>query len=122
MILYAILGFLLIKLPGTLIKAVYGEAKCDTPLIFSICRIKDPEISNTITVFTTIINYINGFLALAIVLLIIYAGFLVLTSAGDDEKMKKAKSIMTYIVIGVLLLVSSYMLFNFFLLRDTQAS
>lgn len=117
-ILYAILGFLLIKLPGVLIKAVYGEAKCDTPLIFSVCRIKDPQLSGSITVFTTIINYINGFLALVIVLLIIYAGFLVLTSAGDDEKVKKAKNIVKYIVIGTLLLVSSYILFNFFLFRD----
>ncbi len=114
-ILYAIAGFLLIKVPGTLIKAIYGEARCDTPLIFSICRLNDPQISGAITIFTTIINYMNGFLALLIVILIIYAGFLVLTSGGDEDKMKKAKGIVKYIVIGILLLVTSYILFNFFL-------
>ncbi len=79
-IIYALIGFLVMKLPGLLVKSIYGEAKCDTPLLFSICRIKDPQISGTITIFTNLINYINGFLALVIVILIIYAGFLVLTS------------------------------------------
>lgn len=82
---------------------------------FLICKIEDPKISGTVTVFTKIINYINGFLGLVIVILILYAGFLVLTSGGDDEKMKKAKNIVKYIVIGVLLLVTSYILFRFFL-------
>lgn len=110
-IIYAILGFLLIKLPETLIQVVYGKVNnC-----FLICKIEDPKISGTITVFTKIINYINGFLGLVIVILVLYAGFLVLTSGGDDEKMKKAKNIVKYIVIGVLLLVTSYILFRFFL-------
>lgn len=116
-IIYAIVGFLFMKIPGTFIKAIYGEARCDTPLIFSICRIKDPQLSGTLTIFTTLINYINGFLALVIVILILYAGFLVLTSAGDEERVKKAKSIVKYIVVGVLLLVTSYIIFNFFVMK-----
>ncbi|MDD2745024.1 MAG: pilin [Candidatus Gracilibacteria bacterium] len=116
-IIYAIVGFLLIKLPGIFIKSIYGEAKCeDAGLgLFSTCSIKDPKISETITIFTTIINYVNSFLALVIIILILYAGFLVLTSGGDDEKMKKAKGIIKYIIIGVLLLVTSYILFSTFL-------
>jgi hypothetical protein len=114
-IIYAIIGFLLIKLPGIFIKSIYGEAKCTNQLLFGICEIEDPQISETIKIFTTIINYVNGFLALVVIILIMYAGFLVLTSGGDDEKMKKAKNIVKYIIIGVLLLVSSYILFNTFL-------
>lgn len=119
-IIYAILGFLLIKLPGTLIKAIYGEADCREGgnRFLGICEISTPNLSASVQVFTTIVNYINGFLALTIVVLILYSGFLVLTSGGDDEKLKKAKNIVKYIVIGVLLLVTSYILFNFFLLRD----
>jgi len=118
-IMYAILGFLLIKLPGALIKAIYGEAHCDGRNAFmGICTISDPNLSASVAIFATVVNYINGFLALTIVILIIYAGFLVLTAGGDDEKLKKAKAILKYIVIGVLLLVTSYILFNFFLLRD----
>lgn len=114
-IIYAILGFLLMKIPGLLIKSIYGEAKCERVLLVNICKIEDPNISKTITIFTDIVNYINGFLALVIIVLVLYSGFLVLTSGGDDEKMKKAKNIVKYIVIGILLLVTSYILFNFFL-------
>ncbi len=112
------LGFFLIKLPETLIRVLYGEVNgCQSTSIGSVCSIKDPKVSESITLFTSVINYVNGFLSLVIVVLIIYAGFLVLTSGGDDEKMKKAKGIVKYIVIGVLLLVTSYILFRFFAMK-----
>jgi hypothetical protein len=66
---------------------------------------------------TKVINYFNGFIGLITVILIIYAWFLVLTGAWDDEKLKKAKSIIVYAFIGIFLLVSSYALFNFFVLK-----
>ncbi len=121
-IISALIGFIIMKLPAVLVKSIYGEAKCDAPLLFSICRIKDPNLSGAISVMTSIINYINGFLAIVIVVLVLYAGWLVLSSGGDDEKIKQAKKILLYIVIGVVLLVSSYILFNFFVLKDVSAS
>ena len=69
------------KVPGLLVKSVYGQASCDTPLLFSVCRIQDPNLSGAVSVMTSIVNYVNGFLALVVILLIIYAGWLVLTSA-----------------------------------------
>lgn len=66
---------------------------------------------------TKVINYFNGFIGLIVVILIIYAGFLVLTGGGDDDKLKKAKSIILYAVIGIFLLVASYILFNFFIFK-----
>ena len=64
-----------------------------------------------------IINYFNGFLFLICVLLIIYAGWLVLISAGDEEKMKKAKNTIIYVFVGFVVLVASHALFRFFILR-----
>ncbi len=116
-IVYALIGFLIMYLPGKLVQSIYGKASCDTPIIFSVCKIEDPNLGGFIGVFTSIINYVNGFLALVIVVLILYSGFLVLTSAGDEEKIKKAKNILKYIVIGVIILVSSYILFNLFVLK-----
>lgn len=113
----AIAGFLLLKIPGPLVKSIYGQATCDEPLIFSVCRIKDPQISDSISIFTTFVNYVNGFLALVILLLIIYAGWLVIMGGGNEENVKRAKKIVLYIVIGTLLLVSSYILFNFFVVK-----
>lgn len=116
-IIYALVGFLLIKIPGVLVSSIYGDVQCDNRLILQICKVTDPNLSKSLSIMTTFVNYVNGFLALVIVLLIIYSGFLVITSGGDEEKMKKVKSTILYIVIGMLLLVASYALFNFYLQR-----
>ena len=115
-IIFALIGFILIKIPRTLVESIYGRVQCDGGL-FGICRVTSPNLNATVQIMTTAINYFNGFVGLITVLLIIYAGFLVLTGAGDEEKVKKAKAIVKYALIGVLLLVSSYALFNFFVLK-----
>lgn len=115
-ILFAIAGFLLIKIPRVLVQSIYGKAECDMGL-FGICKISSPDLNATVQIMTKAINYFNGFVGLVTVILIIYAGFLVLTGAGDDEKLKKAKSIIKYAIIGIFLLVASYALFNFFVLK-----
>jgi hypothetical protein len=115
-ILFAIAGFLLMKLPRTLVESIYGRAECESGL-FGICKISSPDLSATVQIMTKLINYFNGFIGLITVILIIYAGFLVLTGAGNDEKLKKAKSIIKYAIMGIFLLVASYALFNFFVLK-----
>lgn len=114
--MFAIAGFLLIKIPRVLVESIYGRAECESGL-FGICKITSPDLSATVQIMTKLINYFNGFIGLITVILIIYAGFLVLTGGGDDEKLKKAKSIIKYALMGIFLLVASYALFNFFVLK-----
>lgn len=113
-----IAGFMLIKLPKAIVTSIYGSVKCENTLIFGVCKLEDPNLSGAVTVMTKVVNYINGFLGIVTVLLIIYAGWLVLTSGGDDEKLKKAKGTIKYIFVGLFLIVASYSLFNFFLLKS----
>lgn len=117
-ILTGIAGFMLIKIPKAVVTSIYGSVKCENTLIFGVCKLEDPNLSGAVTVMTKTVNYINGFLGIVTVLLIIYAGWLILTSGGDEEKLKKAKSTVLYIFIGLFLIVASYSLFNFFLLKD----
>jgi len=42
-----------------------------------------------------------------------YAGFLYLTAAGDEEKVKKAKNLIVSAVIGMILILSSYAIASF---------
>ncbi len=122
-IFYAILGFIIVKVSEVLVVSIYGrpDEDCSDNTFFrtSRCMLEDPDLSGTIRIAVTIINFFNSFISIAIVLLIVYAGFLVLTSAGNEDRLQKAKNILLYIAIGVLLLVASYAVFNFFLLRDT---
>lgn len=117
-VIYAIIGFALLKIPQYVIDSTYGRVvNCAWGVLSSDKCIETPQnLSGLVKTVANAINYINGFLMLVVLVLVIYAGFLVLTSGGDDEKMKRAKSIIVYAIIGVVLIASSYMLFNLFLM------
>lgn len=115
-VMYAIIGFLMLKIPGFLISSIYGKVQCEKNIL-NICKIADPKVSDSVTIMTTFINYLNTFVGIVTVLLIIYAGWLVLSGGGDEEKLKKAKHIIVYALIGIFILVASYALFNFFVLK-----
>ncbi len=65
-------------------------------------------MSGIAAILADILRYVNGFLALAIVLMIIYAGAKMALSGGDEESLKKAKSMVIYIVVGCILLMASF--------------
>jgi len=44
------------------------------------------------------------FLYILAVIVVIYAGFLILTAAGDEEKVKKAKNIIIFAIIGLVVI------------------
>ena len=50
------------------------------------------------------------------------APFRIRHAGGDDEKTKQAKTIMKYAAIGMLLLVSTYVLFRFFVTQDAPGT
>lgn len=53
------------------------------------------------TVVMRTISYALGFLGVIFILLIIYAGFLWMTAAGNEEKVEKAKKIISRAAIGL---------------------
>ena len=67
--------------------------------------LKQTSISYTIA---QIIKAILGFLGVIFIVLIIYAGFLWMTSAGNEEKAGKAKKIITAAIIGLVIVLSAY--------------
>ncbi|MDA1060178.1 MAG: hypothetical protein O3B47_00085 [bacterium] len=58
----------------------------------------------------TLVNYFLGFLGLLAVIMIIYGGVSYVTSAGNDEAVGKAKKIIMYAVIGIILILLSFVL------------
>lgn len=57
-------------------------------------------------------NFALGFLGLIAILIIIYSGFLYVTSRGDDTQMEKGKKGITSAVIGILIILSSFAIVN----------
>ncbi|MBX9809556.1 hypothetical protein K2X92_04175 [Candidatus Gracilibacteria bacterium] len=120
-ILYAIVGFLLIRIPYAIVKAFYGRPGCENSgggfITLGTCDIKSVDLSSGIGIIGKIFTYFNTFLSVICVILIVYAGWLVLISGGEEEKLKKAKNTILYIVIGFVILVASHAIFRFFILK-----
>lgn len=56
----------------------------------------------------TIVNYFLGFLGLLAVIMVIYGGVTYVSSAGNDEAVGKAKKIIMYALIGIIIILLSF--------------
>jgi len=57
-----------------------------------------------------VVNYILGFLGLLSVIMIIYGGFTYVTSTGYDEAIGKAKKIIMYALVGIIIVLLSFVI------------
>ena len=64
------------------------------------------------TLVLTIISYFLGFLGLLATIMIIYGGITYVSSAGNDEAVGKAKKIILYAVIGIIVILLSFVIVN----------
>ncbi|OGH58702.1 MAG: hypothetical protein A2725_03330 [Candidatus Magasanikbacteria bacterium RIFCSPHIGHO2_01_FULL_33_34] len=70
----------------------------------------------------SIIQTVLGFLGIGTMVLMLYAGFLWMTSMGNDEKVNKAKKIIWGASIGLAIIMSSYAITSFVLKSLFQAT
>lgn len=75
-----------------------------------VCKTRPKELSQVVKEAISIISWIIGVLA---VIMIIYAGFLMVTSAGDPGKVATAKNIILYAVIGLIVAISAWAIISF---------
>lgn len=68
---------------------------------------------NLIKLVATFVNIILSFLGIILVILIIYGGFLWMTSAGDEQKITKAKKILGNAIVGLVIILISYAIASF---------
>lgn len=115
-IFQAIIWFIVIKIADTLVRNTYTVWCNNWMWITSNCT---QNITKNWEIIIKIINWLNSFVALVIVLMIIYAWFLVITWAWDDDKQKKAKNIFIYSWIWLLILFASYLILTFFIIPET---
>lgn len=69
--------------------------------------------ANLRTVIVGITNTLLTFLGVLAVLLIIYAGFLMITAQGDQGKFQKGQKIITQAAIGIGIILIAYAIVNF---------
>ena len=66
-----------------------------------------------------VVNYFLFFLGLIATVMVIYGGFLYITSAGDDGGAEKGKKILIYAATGIIIILISYALVNTLLQAGT---
>lgn len=74
------------------------------------------------TTIGTLINVFLGILGVIFLILIIYAGFLWMTAAGNDSQVGKAKNIMITSVVGLVILLSAYAISDFVITQLSEAT
>jgi len=57
-------------------------------------------------------NFVLPFVSLLAIAAIIYAGFLYITALGNDEQTSKAKDIILWVVVGIIVILSAYAIVN----------
>jgi len=75
---------------------------------------KAPEVTAVAGKIVGVVIGLSGFL-LAIYL--VYGGFLWMTSGGEEEKIKKAKGMITNAIIGLVIVILAYAISNFVIER-----
>ncbi len=100
-LLNALLWYLLVKIARFLVDSVYTKSETLTLDGFS-------------NVIITIINWMNGFVAIVVIIMILYTWAQVLLSGGEEEKLTNAKKSLIYIVIGIVLLLINFLILTFF--------
>ncbi|MDP2944562.1 MAG: IPT/TIG domain-containing protein [bacterium] len=93
----------------------FGTNEVSTGLAGSLSS-TDPR-----TIVGRIINIALGFLGVIAVGLMIYAGFLWMTSGGDEEKITTAKKILKNAAIGLVIILSSWAIATFIISRLSGA-
>lgn len=74
------------------------------------------------TTVARIINIILGFLGVIFVVLTIVAGFQYMTAAGNEEKTKKALGLIKNAVIGLVIVLMSWMITRFIVRQMSRAT
>jgi len=74
------------------------------------------------TLIGRLINGFLGILGIIFVLLVVYAGIMYMTAAGDDVKVKKAKTLLVQAIIGIIIIVAAYSISAFVIGQITTVS
>ncbi len=83
-------------------------AQLDTAGLRAVGTATNLTASDPRVIAAKIINIALGFLAIILVVIILYAGFLWMTSGGENEKVDKAQKYIKNAVIGLIIILSSW--------------
>lgn len=76
----------------------------------SITGLPTGEVSDVII---RIIRYVLSLVGVVLFAMLIYGGFMYMTSAGNEDQIKKAKNVLTYAIIGIVIIAMAFLIAEF---------
>lgn len=73
----------------------------------------DPKKTDPSEAVGSMLGIVLSFLGVVFLILMIYGGFMWMTSAGNDEQVKKARGVIVAAIIGLIIVVSAYAITSF---------
>ncbi len=115
-ILYAIIWFVVVKIASSLVFAVYGWCSKYNKLanIFWATCNNGSNLSGFAEIIFNVINWMNSFVAVVVIILVIFVWAQIIFSNWDEEKLTKAKKSILYIIIWIAILLFNYLILTFF--------
>lgn len=121
-VMNAVIWYMLVKISAALVYSIYWKNNCTQWLIWTTqCNNADlgsPDISETAKIISSTIKYLISFLWITTVLLIVFAWIMIIWSNWDEWRIKKWKATIKYIVIWLVLIVSSVIIFNLIIWKE----
>jgi len=99
----------LILIPSLVSAAVTPSGFSITDTENAVPTLQNESLFDTVSFF---LNWLLGFVGILGITAFVIAGIMYLTSAGDEEQAKKAKSIMTYAIIGLVVALIGLVVVN----------
>lgn len=79
--------------------------------LLPVYALSDPaQISDVVGILEAIIRILPPVAGIAFLIMVLFGGFKFVTSGGDQKAVAQAKAILTYAVIGVILVVISWLI------------
>ncbi|NQV00464.1 MAG: hypothetical protein HQ538_07025 [Parcubacteria group bacterium] len=60
-----------------------------------------------------IVRYVVGLVGIILFVMLVYGGVMYMTSAGNEEQIGKAKKVLTYAIIGIIIVAFSFLITEF---------
>ncbi len=111
----------LIFLPALIVQAAQGDIYGLNTTAGAAGYKTGPSAPTIDIIIGDIIFYVLSFVGVIFLILTIYAGFTWMTAGGNEEKIKKAKKLLTNSIIGLIIALGAAAITNYILLQLSSA-
>lgn len=77
------------------------------------CGDRDADVDSTMKTVGTVLNFVIGFVAVIAVIIIVVAGINMTVSQGEPGKVAKARNMIIYAAIGLVVAILAFAIVNF---------